>query len=99
MTSEAISNIRTVVILNKEKYFSESYSKKIDIPYKSSIRSANLFAFMFGFTNSIVFCAIAAAFVVGATIIEKQLFGLDLERVMLTFNCVIFGAQSVGQGK
>ena len=34
MTSEAISNIRTVVILNKEKHFSDSYNAKIDIPFK-----------------------------------------------------------------
>ena len=54
---------------------------------------------MFGFTNSLVFCAIAAAFVVGAAIIEKGLFGLTFEKVMLVFNCIIFGAQSVGQGK
>ena len=31
---ESISNIRTVALLNKEKYFSNEYSKKIDIPYK-----------------------------------------------------------------
>lgn len=54
---------------------------------------------MFAFTNSIIFCAIAAAFVVGGVIIDQCLFGLKFEDVMLTFNCVIFGAQSVGQGK
>lgn len=53
---------------------------------------------MFAFTNSIVFVAIAAAFVVGGVIIDRCLFGLKFEDVMLTFNCVIFGAQSVGQG-
>jgi hypothetical protein len=34
MTSEAISNIRTVALLNKEKYFSDAYSAKIEIPFK-----------------------------------------------------------------
>lgn len=34
LTNEAISNIRTVAILNKETHFLTSYSNKIDIPYK-----------------------------------------------------------------
>ena len=34
LTSEAISNIRTVALLNKESYFSKAYSDKIDVPYK-----------------------------------------------------------------
>jgi ATP-binding cassette subfamily B (MDR/TAP) protein 11 len=34
ITIEAISNIRTVALLNKEKFFYNEYSKKIDIPYK-----------------------------------------------------------------
>lgn len=66
---------------------------------RASIKSANIFGFMLGFTNSIVFLAIAAAFLVGAVIIDKGLFGLTFENIMLVFNCVIFGAQSVGQGE
>ena len=34
LTNEAISNIRTVALLNKEAYFAKLYSDKIDIPYK-----------------------------------------------------------------
>lgn len=34
ITIEAISNIRTVALLNKEKFFYNEYSNKIDIPYK-----------------------------------------------------------------
>nr|QUF59435.1 ATP-binding cassette transporter Abcb1-2 [Brachionus angularis] len=97
ITNEAISNIKTVAILNKESYFSELYSNKIDIPYKASIKSANLYGFMLGFSSSIIFFATAAAFVVGGIIIEKDLFGLDFQKIMLVFSCVIFGAQSVGQ--
>lgn len=52
---------------------------------------------MLGFTNSIMFYATAAAFVVGAVIVEKGLFGIDFQDIMLVFSAVIFGAQSVGQ--
>ena len=63
------------------------------------MKGANVFGLMYGFTNSITYFAIAAAFVTGAAIIEAGLFGLTFEKVMLVFNCVLFGAQSVGQGK
>ena len=43
LTSEAISNIRTVALLNKEAYFVETYSKKIDIPYKYFFKISNKF--------------------------------------------------------
>ena len=34
ITSETISNIKTVSILNKQKFFSNAYNEKIDAPYK-----------------------------------------------------------------
>lgn len=52
---------------------------------------------MLGVTNSLVFIAMAIAFLVGGIIIDKGLFGLDFEKIMIVFNCVLFGAQSVGQ--
>ena len=85
LTNEAISNIRTVALLNKEAYFVKAYSKKIDIPYKQAVRSANIFGIMLGFTNSIMFFAMATAFIVGATIVEKGLFGLTFPNIMLVF--------------
>lgn len=44
-----------------------------------------------------MFYAIAAAFSLGAYLVQKNLFNQDLESIMLVFNCVLFGAQSVGQ--
>ncbi|RNA33916.1 Multidrug resistance 1 [Brachionus plicatilis] len=94
---EAISNIRTVAILNKEYHFWNLYSKKLDVPYKAAIRSSNISAFMLGFTSSITFYAMAAAFALGAYLVENNLFGMTFENIMLVFSCIIFGAQSVGQ--
>jgi ABC-type bacteriocin/lantibiotic exporter with double-glycine peptidase domain len=34
ITNEAISNIRTVSICNKEKYFYDQYDQKLSVPYK-----------------------------------------------------------------
>jgi hypothetical protein len=54
---------------------------------------------MLGLSNSIVFFATAAAFVSGAAFIDQGRFGLTFEKIMLVFGCIIFGAQSVGQGE
>jgi len=97
ITNEAISNIRTVVNLNKEKHFYELYATKIQIPYKSSIRAANIYAILFGFINSMLFYSFVVAYILGAYLIEKNLFGLTFEKLIFVFDCVIFGAQAVGQ--
>lgn len=54
---------------------------------------------MLGFSSSIFYYAIAAAFVLGAYLIEKQLFDLNFEKIMRVFSVLIFGAQSVGKSK
>ena len=56
-----------------------------------------MFGFMLGFSSSIFYYAIAAAFVLGAYLIEKNLFDLNFEKIMRVFSVLIFGAQSVGQ--
>ena len=64
---------------------------------RASLKSANLYGFMFGFTASVTFYAVAAAFNLGAYIIEKNLFGIEFQDIMMVFSVLIFGAQAVGQ--
>ena len=52
---------------------------------------------MLGFTTSITYYAMAAAFFLGAYLIENNRFGMTFENMMLVFNCIVFGAQSVGE--
>lgn len=61
------------------------------------MKSAHLNGFILGFTNAVMFYAMAAAFSLGAYLVQNNLFEQDIERIMLVFNCVLFGAQSVGQ--
>ena len=61
------------------------------------MKSAHLNGFILGFTNAVMFFAIAAAFSLGAYLIENKKFNQNLESIMLVFNCVLFGAQSVGK--
>ena len=52
-----------------------------------------------GITTSIMYYAIAAAYTLGAYLIQNNLFGMSLEKIMLVFGCIMFGAQSVGKLK
>lgn len=57
------------------------YLKKTNFLYFTK----KLIGIMLGFTNSIMFYAMATAFVVGAIIVEKGLFGLTFQNIMLVF--------------
>ena len=52
---------------------------------------------MFGFTSSVTFYAVAAAFNLGAYLIQNKLLGINFEDVMLVFSVLLFGAQAVGK--
>ena len=44
-----------------------------------------------------MFYSFVVAYILGAYLIEKNLFGLTFEKLIFVFDCVIFGAQAVGQ--
>jgi len=52
---------------------------------------------MLGVSTSIIYYALAAAYSLGAHLVEEKLFGMNLERIMLVIGCIVFGAQSVGK--
>ncbi|CAF4425289.1 unnamed protein product, partial [Rotaria magnacalcarata] len=95
VTVESIQNIRTVVQLTKEDYFYEQYCSLLQVPYRSSIKRANLFSIFFSITNSVMFFSLAALFRLGAYLVNQQ--KITFEDLLLCFNCIVFGAQSVGQ--
>ena len=61
------------------------------------MRSANINGFMVGFTASIMFYAIAASYSLGAYLIKNNLYGVTLQNILIVFNCLTFGAQSIGK--
>jgi hypothetical protein len=44
-----------------------------------------------------MYYAIAAAYSLGAYLVQHNLFGMSLENIMLVFGCIMFGAQSLGK--
>jgi hypothetical protein len=50
---------------------------------------------MLGFTQALIYFAMAAAFALGGYLVEKG--KNNFEDIMIAINCVIFGASSVGK--
>uniref|UniRef100_A0A8V1A6Q6 Bile salt export pump n=1 Tax=Gallus gallus TaxID=9031 RepID=A0A8V1A6Q6_CHICK len=53
ISSEALSNIRTVAGIGKEKKFIDAFEKNLDMPYRAAIKKANVYGICFGFAQSI----------------------------------------------
>ncbi|CAF1309030.1 unnamed protein product, partial [Rotaria sordida] len=92
---EAISNIRAVAQLTKEKHFGDEYCKLLDISFKNSLRRIHVFGILFSFTDSIMFFAQVALFSFGAWRVEQG--AMTFESITLVLSCILFGAMAVGQ--
>ncbi|CAF0812692.1 unnamed protein product [Didymodactylos carnosus] len=78
---EVIQNIRTVAQLTKEEHFGNEYAHLVEIPYRSSLKRAYIFAFFFALTNSITYFALAALFSLGAYLVDQN--KMSFEDVLL----------------
>ncbi|XP_059173798.1 ATP-dependent translocase ABCB1-like isoform X1 [Physella acuta] len=91
---ESIENIRTVASLSKEELFFKQYMEKVEPPYKEALKRAHLVGFTYAFSQAIIYFAYAAAFVLGAYLIEEK--EMDFEDVFLVFGAIVFGAMGMG---
>uniref|UniRef100_A0AAQ5Z596 ATP-binding cassette, sub-family B (MDR/TAP), member 11a n=1 Tax=Amphiprion ocellaris TaxID=80972 RepID=A0AAQ5Z596_AMPOC len=72
VSSEALANIRTIAGLAKESSFVESYEQKLELPYKSAKKKANIYGFCFGFAQCVIFMAYAASFRYGGYLVSSE---------------------------
>lgn len=72
ISSEALSNIRTVAGIGREKMFIDSFEKHLDMPYRAAIKKAHVYGFCFGFAQSIVFIANAVSYRYGGFLVESE---------------------------
>lgn len=72
ITNEALSNIRTVAGIGKERQFIEVFETELEKPYKTAIQKANVYGFCFGFSQSIVFVANSASYRYGGYLIPNE---------------------------
>lgn len=94
VASEAISQIRTVVQLTREDYFESRYQKFLDEEYGNGKKKTFVFSLTYAFAQSVLFYAYAAAFALGAKLVDD---GLEYTSVFRVFSALTIGAQSVGR--
>ncbi|KAI1375883.1 P-loop containing nucleoside triphosphate hydrolase protein [Hypoxylon crocopeplum] len=92
--SEAISAIRTVASLTREKDVLEHYKQALAAQQRSSLISVLKSSLLYAAAQSFLFLAFALGFWYGGTLIAK--FEYDLFTFFVCFMSVIFGAQSAG---
>ena len=64
---------------------------------RTALKSSHINGLSLGITTSILYYALAAAYILGAYLIQNNLFEMDLERIFLVFECIMTGAESVGK--
>ncbi|XP_049629486.1 bile salt export pump [Suncus etruscus] len=95
ITNEALSNIRTVAGVGKERHFVEAFETALEKPFKTAIRKANIYGFCFGFSQCIVFVANAASYRYGGYLIPNE--GLHFSYVFRVISSVVLSATALGR--
>ncbi|KAI4544123.1 hypothetical protein MG293_004389 [Ovis ammon polii] len=95
ITNEALSNIRTVAGIGKEKQFIEAFEAELEKPYKTALRKANIYGLCFGFSQCIVFVANSASYRYGGYLIPNE--GLHFSYVFRVISSVVLSATALGR--
>ncbi|XP_045698387.1 bile salt export pump isoform X2 [Phyllostomus hastatus] len=95
ITSEALSNIRTIAGIGKERHFIEAFERELVKPFKTAIRKANVYGFCFGFSQCIVFVANSASYRYGGYLIYNE--GLHFSHVFRVISSVVLSATALGR--
>ena len=81
IASEAIQNIRTVVAFTNEDNIFDSFSKKLEIPYKMGVRTALISSVLLGLSQVVVYGSFALGCWYGGKLIrDGEISFLDMIR-------------------
>uniref|UniRef100_A0A452GPE0 Bile salt export pump n=1 Tax=Gopherus agassizii TaxID=38772 RepID=A0A452GPE0_9SAUR len=95
ISSEALSNIRTVAGIGKERKFIEAYEEQLEIPYRAAISKANVYGICFGFAQCIVFIANSVSYRYGGFLVENE--GLHYSYVFRVISAVVTSGTALGR--
>ncbi|XP_005723703.1 bile salt export pump [Pundamilia nyererei] len=95
VSSEALGNIRTIAGLAKESSFVDSYEQKLELPYKSAKKKANIYGLCFGFAQCVIFLAYAASFRYGGFLVRAE--GLQYMFVFRVISAVVISGTALGR--
>ncbi|XP_059085284.1 ATP-dependent translocase ABCB1-like isoform X2 [Tigriopus californicus] len=92
---EAISNIRTVAGLGRERTFEELYLAALRQPHVDAKKRSHVRGLIFGFAQSVPFFAYSGCMFYGGWLVENQ--DLDYKNVFKVAEALILGTMMVGQ--
>ncbi|XP_075009996.1 bile salt export pump [Calonectris borealis] len=95
ISSEALSNIRTVAGIGKEKMFIDNFEKHLDMPYRAAIKKAHVYGLCFGFAQSIVFIANAVSYRYGGFLVDTE--GLHYSFVFRVISAIVTSGTALGR--
>ncbi|NWR14358.1 ABCBB protein, partial [Emberiza fucata] len=95
IASEALSNIRTVAGIGKEKMFIENFEKYLDMPYRAAIKKAHVYGVCFGFAQSIVFIANSVSYRYGGFLVDAE--GLHYSFVFRVISAIVTSGTALGR--
>uniref|UniRef100_A0A8V1A1F7 Bile salt export pump n=1 Tax=Gallus gallus TaxID=9031 RepID=A0A8V1A1F7_CHICK len=95
LKNEALSNIRTVAGIGKEKKFIDAFEKNLDMPYRAAIKKANVYGICFGFAQSIVFIANSVSYRYGGFLVQTE--GLHYSFVFRVISAIVTSGTALGR--
>ncbi|NXJ88201.1 ABCBB protein, partial [Corythaixoides concolor] len=95
ISSEALSNIRTVAGIGKENMFINNFEKHLDMPYRAAIKKAHVYGICFGFAQSIVFIANAVSYRYGGFLVDTE--GLHYSFVFRVISAIVTSGTALGR--
>ncbi|NXH89991.1 ABCBB protein, partial [Edolisoma coerulescens] len=95
IASEALSNIRTVAGIGKEKMFINNFEKHLDMPYRAAIKKAHVYGLCFGFAQSIVFIANSVSYRYGGFLVDAE--GLHYSFVFRVISAIVTSGTALGR--
>uniref|UniRef100_A0A671SHP2 Bile salt export pump-like n=1 Tax=Sinocyclocheilus anshuiensis TaxID=1608454 RepID=A0A671SHP2_9TELE len=95
VSSEALSNIRTIAGLAKEKHFVSQYEEQLQAPYKGAKKKAHVYGICFAFAQCVIFMAFAASFRYGGYLVSNE--GLPYMMVFRVISALVTSATALGR--
>ncbi|XP_060634550.2 bile salt export pump [Anolis sagrei] len=95
ISNEALTNIRTVAGIGKEKTFIEAYERKLEIPYRAAIKKANVYGVCFGFAQCVLFIANSVSYRYGGYLVDQE--GLHYSFVFRVISSIVTSGTALGR--
>uniref|UniRef100_A0A8C9DT68 Bile salt export pump n=1 Tax=Prolemur simus TaxID=1328070 RepID=A0A8C9DT68_PROSS len=95
IASEALSNIRGIAGIGKERWFIEAFETELEKPFKTAIQKAKVYGLCFAFSQSVVFIANSASYRYGGYLVLNE--GLHFSYVFRVISAVVLSATALGR--